>query len=73
MSGFPELPGVANTADDIVAVALRHVSQEEAERLTLWSAQRIGCAQALAGDRGRPARHQAFRTGPQWGHGRPKA
>src|SRR5262245_22118119 len=49
---FATIRRLGNSADEIVAVALRHLSDEEAERLTVWIANRIGRAQALAGDRG---------------------
>ena len=45
-------PGLGNSADDIVQAALRHLSEEEQERLVVWIALRVGRAQALAGDRG---------------------
>jgi hypothetical protein len=41
-----------SSADEILAVARLHLSDDEAERLTVWIANRVGRAQALAGDRG---------------------
>jgi len=49
---FATLCCLGNSADEIVQVALRHLSEEETERLTVWIANRAGRAQALAGDRG---------------------
>jgi hypothetical protein len=49
---FDILLGLGNTAQDILTLARLHLSNAEAEALTVWIAHRVGRAQALAGDRG---------------------